>query len=169
MKFFALVFLALLQLHALEPGTPLPTLSLKGDAGGKIDGTPFDSDALREKVHVIFYVDPDEKDLNNPFSDALKAQDFNRSRFASVAVINMGATWLPNFAIASSLEAKQKQFPDTLYVKDMDKNGVKTWKIADDNSDIIIVDKQGTVLYVHEGEVPAEAFDSVIAMIKEHM
>lgn len=169
MRYIGLFLLTFLTLHALEVGTPLPQLTLKDDEGGTVDGAAFDSDALRQKVHVIFYVDPDEKDLNNPFSDALKAQDFDRDRFASVAVINMQATWLPNFAIASSLKAKQEKFPHTLYVKDMAKKGVKTWGVADDNSDVVLIDQEGNVLYVHEGEVPPSEFDTVITLIKEHL
>ncbi|WP_345973272.1 YtfJ family protein [Sulfurimonas diazotrophicus] len=169
MKLLLSLFALTLSLMALQTGQPLPALNLQGDDGGKVDGTPWNSDELKEKVHVIFYVDPDEKDLNNPFSDALKAEDFDRSRFASVAIINMEATWLPNFAIAKSLKAKQEKFPDTIYVKDMHKKGVSAWKVADDNSDIIITDKSGNVLYLYEGEVPQGSFDEIISLIKEHM
>ena len=164
-----LLLLFTLPLFALTPGTPLPLLSLGGDEGGRVDGTPWSSESLKDKVHVIFYVDPDEKDLNNAFSDALKAEGFDRSRFASVAVINMDATWLPNIAIASSLKAKQEKFPHTVYVKDMHKKGVAVWKVADDNSDIIITDKKGRILFVHEGLVPESDFGRIITLIKEHM
>lgn len=169
MRRFILFLLLALNLHALQTGTPLPLLTLEGSEGGKLDGSPFSSDTLEGKVHVIFYVDPDEKDLNNPLSDALKAEHFDRDRFASVAIINMDATWLPNFAIASALKAKQKKFPRTLYVKDRNKKGVKVWQIADDTSDIIITDRSGNVLYVHEGEVPQKSFGSIITLIKEHL
>ncbi len=169
MKSLFLLFLTTVALCALEIGKPLPKLTLSGDEGGKIDGSAFDSDTLRGKVHIIFYVDPDEKDLNNAFSDALKAENLDRSRYASVAVINMGATWLPNFAIARALKKKQEKFPHTLYVKDLDKKGVKSWKIADDNSDIIITDKDGTVLFIREGKVPESEFADIVTLIKEHM
>jgi len=169
MKFVGLLLLILAQLHALQTGTTLPRLTLAHDEGGSVDGTAFDSDALRGKVHIIFYVDPDEKDTNNLLSDTLKAQNFDRSRLASVAIINMEATWLPNFAIASSLKQKQEQFPDTLYVKDMVKKGVAAWEISDDNSDVILVDGSGKVLYIYEGRVPESEFDTIITLIKEHM
>lgn len=169
MKSLFIILICAMSMWALETGKPLPQLTLSGDEGGKIDGTPFDSAQLRGKVHIIFYVDPDEKDLNEAFFDALKAEKLDRSRYASVAVINMGATWLPNFAIASALKKKQEKFPHTLYVKDLDKKGVETWKIADDNSDIVITDKDGTVLFVHEGKVPESSFADIIALIKEHM
>lgn len=158
-----------LSLFALTPGQMLPDLSLKGDEGSKIDGTQFNSNVLRDKVHVIFYVDPDEKELNEAFSEALKAEKFDRSQFASVAIINMDATWLPNFALESALKKKQKKYPHTLYVKDMNKKGIKAWEIADDSSDIIITDRQGRVLYIYEGKIPKSEFSKIIALIKEHL
>jgi len=169
MRSLVLTILLCLTLNALQIGETLPTLTLKDNEGGMLDARPFSSDSLKGKVHVIFYVDPDEKDLNNAFSDALKAEDFNRSRFASVAIINMDATWLPNFAISSSLKKKQEKFPHTIYIKDMVKKGVDLWSVADDNSDIIVTDKAGRVTYLHEGEVPESDFSTIIALIKENL
>ncbi len=158
-----------ITLFALETGSTIPSTTLEGEYGGKLDGSAFHSDSLRDKVHVVFYVDPDEKDLNNPLSDALKAEEFDRSKFASVAIINMDATWLPNFAIASSLEEKQEKFPNTLYVKDLQKVLVEQWSIADDNSDVIVIDKSGNVLYVYEGELDEEQIRTVIDLVKRHI
>jgi YtfJ family uncharacterized protein len=169
MKQILTTLLLALPLFALSTGQPLPKLTLSGDEGGRIDGTPFDSDTLRGKVYVIFYVDPDEKDLNEPFTDALKAAKFDRSRYGSVAVINLDATWMPNFALEAALKKKQEKFPDTIYVKDEEKKGVKVWEVADDDSDIIVIDRDGTVLYVHEGKIPEKEYDEVISLIREHL
>jgi len=54
------------------------------------------------KVYVLFYVDPDEKDTNNEASDALDREKFPSEKFQTVGIINMAATWLPNFAISSA-------------------------------------------------------------------
>jgi len=169
MRIITLTALLVLHLHALQIDQTLPLLSLESSEGGKVDGTPFGSDTLTGKVHVIFYVDPDEKDLNNALSDALKAERFDRGRFASVAIINMDATWLPNFAIASSLKKKQEKFPHTIYVKDMKKKGVDVWGIADNDSDIIVTDRQGRILYLYEGRVPESDFDTIIKRIKDNL
>jgi YtfJ family uncharacterized protein len=169
MKYLIMVLLASISLAALEVGSSLPSVTLEGDNGGKLDGTAFTSDSLKGKVHLVFYVDPDEKDLNNELSDAVKAEKFDRSRYGSVAIINMDATWLPNFAIASSLKAKQEKFPDTLYVKDLEKVLVKAWDIADDNSDIILLDKDGRIIYLFEGKLDEEQIQTVIRLIGENI
>jgi predicted transcriptional regulator len=93
----------------------------------------------------------------------------DRSKYASVAIINMAATWKPNFAINSALKSKQEKFPHTIYVKDMEKHVVNAWSVADDNSDIIVLDKEGDVLFYHEGKVEGEQINEVIKLIKENM
>ncbi len=168
-KMFLLPLLFSLSLSAVEIGQVLPTVTLDEDRGGRVSGEAWSSAELQGKVHLLFYVDPDEKDLNNDLSDAVKAAELDRSKFASVAVINMAATWKPNFAINSALKSKQEKFPHTLYVKDMDRHIVNAWNVADDNSDIIVLDKEGSVIFYHEGKVEGEQINEVIRLIKENM
>jgi YtfJ family uncharacterized protein len=168
-RLFALILLCASALSALTPGTPPPEVTLSGDGGGTVDGKSWSSSSLRGKVHILFYVDPDEKDANNALSEALKAKHFDRSRYGSVAVINMAASWLPNFVIASSLRSKQERYPDTLYVKDKKRLLVKAWGIADDSSDILLFDREGNLLYLHNGRVDEEEIGTIITLIEEHL
>ncbi|MEN8146333.1 MAG: YtfJ family protein [Campylobacterota bacterium] len=168
-KMFLLSLLFSLSLSAVEIGQTLQTVTLDEDKGGRVTGEVWSSSELKGKVHLLFYVDPDEKDLNNDLSDAVKAAELDRSKYASVAIINMAATWKPNFAINSALKSKQEKFPHTIYVKDMDKHVVKAWSVADDNSDIIVLDREGSVLFYHEGKVEGEQINEVIRLIKENM
>ncbi len=168
-KTLLLPLLFSLSLSAVEIGQTLPTVTLDEEKGGRVTGEAWSSTELQGKVHLLFYVDPDEKDLNNALSDAVKAAEMDRSKYASVAIINMAATWKPNFAINSALKKKQEKFPHTVYVKDMDKHLVKAWNVADDNSDIILLDKNGKVLFYHEGQVEGDQINKVIRLIKENM
>ncbi len=168
-KLLLLPLFLTLSLNALELGTVPPEVTLGGDAGGRLDGTYWSSSELRSKVHLLFYVDPDEKDLNNELSDAVKAAALDRARFASVAIINMAATWKPNFAINAALKKKQKKFKKTLYLKDMDKLLVKKWGLDDDNSDVIVFNQAGKVLFYHAGKVEGKKIDEVIGLIKDNM
>jgi YtfJ family uncharacterized protein len=168
-RLLSLLLAAACTLSALILGAPAPEVTLSGNAGGTVDGETWSSSSLRGKVHILFYVDPDEKETNNALSEALKARHFDRSRYGSVAVINMAATWLPNFVIASSLRAKQERYPDTLYVKDKKRVIVNAWGIADDSSDILLFDREGNLLYLHEGRVDPEGIDTIIQLIEEHL
>ena len=153
----------------IEFGEIPATVVLEGKQGGRLDGTAWSSTEMRGKVHVLFYVDPDFKDLNNDASEALKGEEFPRDHFQSVAIINMAATWLPNFAISSALKKKQKRYPTTLYVRDYKKALVKTWAIADDNSDVLAFDKQGRLVYRKEGKLDSQDIEELIGIIREHL
>ena len=169
MKVLALLCSTLALSFALEVGQLPSPLTLEGDNGGILSGEAFSSEILKDKVHVLFYVDPDEKDLNEHVSSALKEQAFDRSKYASVAIINMAATWLPNFAIASSLEAKQEKYPHTLYVKDLNSVLVKEWDLKDDSSNIVLFAKDGNVLFVKKGKLNNEETLELISLIQDNI
>jgi uncharacterized protein len=80
-----------------EVGQVPPRVELKDNLGGRLDGKPWSSDELKGKVHVLFYADPDEKDTNEDASEALKKEKFPAEKYQSVAIINMAATFMPNF------------------------------------------------------------------------
>jgi predicted transcriptional regulator len=90
-------------------GEAPPKVVLSGADGGQVNGEAWSSGELIGKVHVMFYVDPDEKALNDHVSDALKKAAFPLDKFGSVAAINMKATWLPNSLIERSLAAHRYQ------------------------------------------------------------
>jgi len=170
MKKVLLGFLVLVgTCMAIELGHVPPPVTIEGDNGGGIDGKVWSSSMLKGKVHVLFYVDPDEKDLNNAFADALKAKKFSRKKFNSVAIINLAATWLPNAMIELKLKEKQKKFPDTIYVKDKKKILVKQWHLADDNSDILIFDKKGKLIYKKFGKLSESEIEDVFILIEKEL
>jgi YtfJ family uncharacterized protein len=142
---------------------------LSNDLGGRIDGTPWSSEELKGKVSVLFYVDPDLKDLNNDASEALKSKKYPRDKFQSFAVINMAATWLPNFVISSSLKEKQKRYPDTIYVRDYKKVLVKKWGLSDDNSDVLAFDKEGRLIFRKDGKLGPTEIETLLATIERNL
>ncbi len=147
----------------------LKEITLSGDKGARVTGEAWSSAELKDKVYVLFYVDPDEKDLNNHVSDALKKEKFDLSKYGSVAIINMAATWKPNFAIQSALEDKQKEFPDTIYVRDMDKHVLKAWGLKDDSSNVLLFDKSGKNIYKILGKATDAQVAELIKLTKENL
>ena len=155
--------------QAVEIGEIPPKVELKEKLGGRLDGKPWSSEELQGKVHVLFYVDPDEKDTNNDASDALDREKFSSDKFQSVGIINMAATWLPNFAISSALKDKQKRYPKTIYVRDYKKVLVNTWKIADDSSNVLAFDKQGKLIFRKDGKLTTEEIQRLIKVVRDHL
>ena len=169
MKLIILLALINFTAAAQNPliGKELPNLVLKGDDGGRLDGSEW---SLKESlksgvVTVIFYVDPDEKDKNEEISERLKIRNYKQNEVQYLGMINMEATWLPNFAISESLKSKQKKYPDTLYLKDYTKKAVQVWKIADDENNVIALDQKGKVIFAKFGYVTKKEGDNLIALI----
>jgi hypothetical protein len=157
------------MVQAFELGQVPPKMALQEKLGGRLDGTAWSSDELKGKVHVLFYVDPDEKDTNNDASEALDKEKFPAEKFQSVAIINMAATWMPNFAISMSIEEKQKRYPRTIYVRDYKKVLVEDWKIADDSSDVLAFDKQGKLVFRKDGKLSPEDIQKLIKAVKDNL
>jgi len=153
----------------LEMGQVPKEVGLKGDLGGRLDGSPWSSKELVGKVSVIFYVDPDEKDLNNEASDALQREKFPMDQFQSYGMINMEATWLPNVLISAALEEKQEKYPTTIYVRDYEKVLVKAWDIADDTSDVLAFDKEGKLIFIKFGKLTKSDIQTLIDAVRARL
>lgn len=163
------ICLSSLCAFSLTVGEVPKEVVLEKENGGRVDGTAWSSTMLKGKVHVLFYVDPDERDTNNAFSEALKAKKYDLNHFASVAVINLAATWLPNFVLEKKLKAKQEQYPNAIYVKDKSKVLVKEWELKDDSSDILVFSKKGELIYSYAGELDSSEIDKVLKLIDENL
>jgi len=159
-----------LNLWAITIGEVPKEVTIEGDNGGMVlDGSAWNSSAIKDKVYVMFYVDPDEKDTNNAFSTTLKEKKYDRSNYGSLAVINLAATWKPDIIIESILKGKQEEFPDTIYVKDKKSVLVNEWKVEDDASNILIFSKDSKLLFYKSGKLSEEDIKNAIKIIEENI
>ena len=168
-----MIFLMLfptIVLAELPIGEIPPKVVLKDDLGGRLDGMQWSSEELVSgKVIVLFYVDPDESELNNHVSDALKAENYPKEKYGSIGMANMAATWLPNFAINIKLKSKQEQYKSTVYVKDLDKTLVKKWGLSDDNSDVVVFGKDGSVLFSVDGKFTDAQVKEIVKVVWDNL
>jgi len=67
------------------------------------------------------------------------------------------------------LKKKQKEFPDTVYVKDRQKVLVKQWQLADDASDVLVFDKNGKLRYKKFGKLDKSEIAKVLELIERHL
>ncbi len=154
MKKIGLIFLiTVLQLFALETGEKIPYVELVGDNGGYLDESKWKSTDMDAKANIVFYVDPDLKDLNDDFAKVLQKLHLSSQELKVFVIINMQASWIPNVLIDSVLESKQKKFPEAQYVKDNNGVLVKKWALKDDDYDVLVVDKKHKVLFSYIGEI----------------
>jgi len=171
LKSLLTILLLTLNLNALTVGEVPKNITIEGDNGGLVeDGSVWDSATLKDKVIVLFYVDPDEKSVNEHYSAALKKKEYRKKGdFTSVAIINLAATWKPNFVIEKILKSKQEEFPTTLYVKDKNSVLVKEWGVQDDASNIIIFSPDGKVLFYKSGKMEDEDIEKSFKIIEANL
>ncbi|MBN2237673.1 MAG: hypothetical protein JW729_08930 [Bacteroidales bacterium] len=164
-------FLVVLLLLGVNSFSTLPVgetpakITLSDNDGGRVTGEAWSSSELVGKVWVLVYADPDESDLNEAATEAIKAKDYPDDKYSSVAVVNMAATWKPNFAINMILKGKQKKYPNTIYVRDMNKTLVSKWGLADDSNDIVVFDPNGNVIFSFDGQLGSDAIEEMLSLI----
>ncbi len=152
---------------SLPLGQLAPELELKGESGSTINEEAWSSKSLTGKVHMLVYSTVGAKDLNNETTEAIKKAEFSKDAFASIAVINMKSSWQPNFMINRALTAKQKEYPNTLYVRDLQNVLVKQWSLADHSNDLVLFDKTGRVVFSVDGELKKEQREELLKLIGE--
>ncbi len=153
----------------LRVGSKPPEVQLTGDNGGKLNGTPWDYRNYLGRIHLVFYVDPDERGDGEGLEEALDAQKFKIEQVDSSAIINMKATALPNFMIGITLSAKQDKFPTTTYGKDFSKFLVREWGLKDDAYNFIILNQKGELIYRKSGKPTSEEITAIIELIKKNL
>ena len=151
-----------LSIVSLNVGDSVDNISIK-DA----NNAPATIPDLGAKTLTIFYTDPDVKDQNDPFADFLKASKLPESSYRGMGVVNLKDTWLPNSLIRSLVRDKIKKYNSTI-LTDPERILASKWNLGscDDQSIVIVIDKNKKVLYLHRGAVPKSEFTKVLNIIK---
>ena len=152
--------------HPLLNGKP-PLVALQGDDGGRLDGSRWSSGELVTKVWVVMYVDPDAHTVNSHVEAFLDKAGLPRDQVGSVGIINMQASIMPRFLMDPILAYKQQEYPDAVYVQDHTKRLVKAWRLADDDYNVMVFDRQGVLVFHHAGYMEQPQLDAALAAIRQ--
>ena len=155
-------------------GTSAPAEELKADMQASnwsfpdADGKAFTMDSWAGKVLVVNYVDPDESDLNEHFTDALKkAKDDGRLKeetYKGIGIADCAATWKPDFAIRAIAGRKAKKY-NTVILFDYDASLRNAWGLAKDTANVVVVDKNRVARAVVKGRVSDDLVDKLVKMV----
>lgn len=122
------------------------------------------------KVLLVNYVDPDESDLNEHFTDAMKkAKDEGRlkeAHYKGIGIADCAATWKPNFAIRGIAGRKAKKYNTTILF-DYKATLRDAWGLKKDTSNIILLDKNRKCAAIIRGRVPDEQVDELVKLAIE--
>lgn len=165
------LFLGISQINHAAPkiGDKLPIVKISGENGGRTNGDQWSSEMIKDRLWLLFYVDPDHKDDNIELEKSLKKENFSEEHLGSIGVINMAATWLPDVALKPALEAKQKEYPKVVYVLDRKKILLEQWKLNDDDYNVLLFGKDGMLLYINHGTLDAKAITELISIIRKNI
>lgn len=114
---------------------------------------------LGTKVITIMYTDPDEKDVNDPLSDAIKAAKFSLAKYQGIGIANAKRTWIPNSAIRYKSRQKEKQFKGSVILIDESKLLEKKWALGngEDVGIVIVIGKDKKIKYIKKVKTKKES------------
>jgi predicted transcriptional regulator len=145
------------------------TVAFRGEVGARVDGTPWSTEAIKDRLWLMFYVAPSRRDDNEALKEALKAENFPEDKLGSIAIINMASTWVPNVILESALKKNQERYPRTTYVKDLQKTLVSKWQLKDDSFEVLLFDRSGKVLLYRSGDFSPDQIKETIDLIKRNL
>jgi predicted transcriptional regulator len=129
----------------------------------------FTMNSWAGKVLQVNYVDPDEKDLNEPFNEAIdKAVKVDKRIdsvfFKGIGITDCKSTWLPNGIIRMIAGNKAKKFKTTILF-DYDASLQKLWGLPKDSYSIVLLDKNRVCRALYKGKVPDSEIEKTIQLI----
>lgn len=134
------------------------------------DGKAFTMESWAGKVLVVNYVDPDESDLNDHFTDALKkAKDdglLSNETYKGIGIADCAATWKPNFAIRAIAGRKAKKYNSTILF-DIDASLRNAWGLGKDTANVIVLDKNRVCRAIVRSRVPDDQVASLVQLAIE--
>ncbi len=167
-------FYLLLTVVFLLCGSPVLAIDLRADMKAPdwsfkdADDKVFSMDSWAGKVLVVNYVDPDESDLNEHFTDALKkAKDdglLSEKTYKGIGIADCAATWKPNFAIRAIAGRKAKKYK-TVILFDYDASLRNSWKLAEDTANVIVLDKNRICRAIIRGRVPEDLVPRLVQLV----
>jgi predicted transcriptional regulator len=136
----------------LAEGMAAPDMAFT-DAEGRVHRL----EQWRGRVLLVNYTDPDEADLNEHFTDAMKqAKDQGRlrdERYKGIGIADCEATWKPNLLIRAIAGQKAKKY-NTVILFDEQAALRRAWGLARDTANAVLLDRQGICRAIVRGRVP---------------
>ena len=128
------------------------------------DGKVFTMQNWAGKVLLVNYVDPDESDMNEHFTDAMKkAKDdglLTEAGYAGIGIADCKASWKPD-ALIKIIGGKKAKKYKAIVLFDYDASLRNAWGLKKDSANAILLDKNGVCRAIVRGRVP----DDKVAVI----
>ena len=144
--------------------------------GTGISYETFNSDDLTGKIRTVYYMAARAgiEDINQPFIDGLiaaKLPEFTPDgSYKTTTILNTDdAMWGTSGIAIGRLEDSQRETAYAFFVIDAEGLGLKKWGLKAKGTAIIVLDRDGKVLYFKDGKMSADEIASTVALIEKHL
>jgi len=149
-------------------GQPLSCILLKNT-----ENKSMEIPEIGKKVVIVFYTDPDCKDINDALSEAIGKGGF-KDKIAGIGISNCADSWIPDAIIMKGALKKEKQFPGSVLLIDQDHLLSREWGLGNcNNTSIVIVLGQDRKIryfkYIKSEEESIKSIPEVIGIIDKEM
>ncbi|WGE33000.1 YtfJ family protein [Actinobacillus genomosp. 1] len=159
--------------HQVQLNAALPTVNVSKDGellakGKTVTYKVWTSDGLAGKVRVVhhFAGRSSAKEKNEALINAIKAANFDRSKYQTTSIINADDVIVATGAfVKSSAEDGKLENPHSQVVLDQQGSVKNAWGLKAKDSFVAVLDKNGKVQFVAEGKLSANQIQQVIALI----
>ncbi len=141
--------------------------------GREIGYRPWNSREGAGKVRTIYHLAARMgiDDLNKPYIDALIAAQLPEftpdAPYKTITILNLGdALWATGGLGKSRLEDSQRRHPHAIHV--IDELGIAraAWNLQPKNSAVIVLDRDGSVLFFKEGKLSPDEIRKAVEIIQ---
>ncbi len=171
-----LLYSSFLLANDLAIGEYLPATSVddKGLLMLNDDGFQYrdwSTEELRGKVFVLQVMAGRTAaiELNDPMITAIKEANFSAETFEMVTIINTDdAIWGTSLFVKGAIEDNKREYPDAEFVVDDSSKVHELWKLQKESSAIIVLDKNGKVVFAKDGALNDGEIKQAIELIHQH-
>ncbi len=171
-KIITLITFAVASLFAeVDMEKSLSAITLEGDNGSYYTGEAWGSSMLKGKTTMLMYVDPDEKSKGEIFKPTIEAfeKDLDFNKFQILVILNLDATWKPDFVIRSLMKSKLTDYPKRIYILDTNSVLVKEWGLTDNEYNTLVINDESKVIYSHSGKWKEGEIDKINVLIRSEV
>lgn len=143
---------------------------------GGIEYKPWSSHELKGRVATIYHLAARNgiEDINKQYIDALiKAklpEKLPQSKYKTTTILNTNdALWGTAGIAAGKFEKSQKKYAYAFHVSDKEGVAQRIWGLEKKNSAVIVLDKEGNILFFKEGKLSNEEIDKAVSLIKKEL
>lgn len=166
---------AMASAHNISIGQPLPAVSVDNYGeltlnGDEIGYQPWASDKLTGKVRIVQAIAgrSSAKKMIEPLVDAITAAKFPQDKYQTMTIINQDdAMWGTGSFVKSSAEDSKTEFHWSSFILDANGSVANAWGLRKENAAVIVVDSQGQVKFIKEGELNNKDVIQIISLIRD--